>query len=167
VLLPLSEKDKQRVHPTAGKLFARIQVTSHTERPGRCDGELQVFVSNETYIERIPVIGEVVDTVECLPAAVVLPRRAGNRSVRSSEVLILNRHQKPIEASIDSVPPDIIADVRNVADHPNQRLLLIEWRPAEKSNRRALSEARIRLRIRCDGEESTLEVPIILAENRS
>jgi hypothetical protein len=167
VLLPLSEKDKQRVHPTAGKLFARIQVTSHTERPGRCDGELQVFVSNETYIERIPVIGEIVGAAECRPATLVLPRRAGNRWVRSGQVLILSRRQESVEVVVDSVPPDIIADVRVVPDHPEQRLLQIEWRPTEKSNRQSPSEERIRLRVRCDGQDSKLEVPIILAENQS
>jgi hypothetical protein len=166
-LLPLSDKDKQRVHPTAGKLFARIELTPRTERPGPIDGELQVSVANETYIERIPVIGEIVGAAECRPAALVLPRRVQGRFVRSGQVLIWNRHEKPIEVAVDFAPPDIIANVRAVAGHPNQRLLQLEWRPAEKPNGQPLSQERIRLRIHCDGQDSNLELPIILSENRS
>lgn len=166
-LLPLSEKDKQRRHPTAGKLFARIQVTPSTGRPGRLDGELHLTLSNETYPEKIPVIGEVVGVAECRPATLVLPRRVGNRSVRYGEVLILSRNEKPIEVAIEAVPPDIVAEVRNVPDYPNQRLLHIDWRPRDKTKQKTPSEERIRLHVRCDDQETVLEVPIILTENRS
>jgi hypothetical protein len=164
-LVPLSEKDRQCVHSTAGRLFAHIQVTPHTERPGRLDGDLLVSVANETNVERIPVIGEVVGIAECRPSSLVLPRRVQNRIVHSGEVLILNRLEKPIEVAIDFLPPDIVADVRPVPDHPDQRLLQIAWRRAENANRKVGSEERARLRIRCDGQESNLEVPIVLAED--
>lgn len=166
-LLTISEEDRQQAHPTAGKLFARIQVTPNTERPGRLDGELQVTVSNDAEIERIPVSGEVVDLAECRPAAMVLPRRVKDHFVRSGQVLIRGRRQGPIEVVVDSVPPDIIAAVREVPGVTNQRLLEIEWRPGEKRNKQLLTERSVRLRIRCDGQDSMLELPIILAENRS
>lgn len=166
-LLSLSEKDRQQVHPTAGKLFARIQVTPSTGRPGRLDGELHLTLSNETYLEKIPVIGEVVSVAECRPSTLVLPRRVGNRLVRYGQVLILNRNEKPIEVAVDAVPPDIVAVVRNVPDHPNQRLLHIDWRPRDKTHEEAPSEERIRLHVHCDDQETMLELPIIVTENPS
>lgn len=165
VLLPLTEKEKQCVHPTAGKLFARVQITPCTERIGRFDGEVQITMANETHIERIPVLGEIVGTADCRPAALVLPRRVENRSVRTGQVLIFNRQEKPIDVAVDFAPPDLVAEVQIVSGHPNQRLLAIEWRPMEKHKRRSTCEQRVRLRVSCEGENSDLEVPIILAEN--
>lgn len=166
-ILNLPETDKQRVHPTAGKLFARIQIAPHTERPGRFDDELQVSLSNEDCIERIPVLGEVVGAAECRPATLVLPRRVGNDFVRSGPILVYSRQEKPIEIAVDFAPPDIIADLRAIPDHPDRRLLHIEWRPSEKTNKQPLSERPVRIRVRCNGQDSKLEAPIILAENQS
>jgi hypothetical protein len=166
-LVPLSEEDNHRVHPTAGKLFARVEVTPRTERAGRLDGEVQILLTNDARApEPIPVAGEVLGSAECRPASLVLPRRVENRSVFAGDVLVLNRHEKPIEVAIDTVPPEISAEVQAISGRPDQRLLHIEWRSAAKQQSRPVSEARVRLRVSSAGEKTDLEVPVLLTENR-
>lgn len=168
ILLPLSEKDEREVHQTTGKLFARIKVTVNSEVPGRIDGELQVSLKDEKHpVLPIPVLGEAVSLAEPRPSMLVLPRYVGNKSVRSGEVLIFNRYEKPIEVVVDSLPSGITAELRVISGHPDQRLLNIEWHPGAKRNQKPSSEVHVRLRVRPENEETNLEVPILLTEDGS
>lgn len=165
-LLPLSDEDKRRGHKTAGNLFARIEVTPRSEHPKPIDGEVIVFLVNETHrTTPIPVVGEVVSFAACRPATLVLPRRVRNESIRSGDVLIFHRHEKPIDVVLDSLLPEIVAEVQPISDRPDQRLLHIEWRPAAGSKGQSTTETRLRFRVRAVGEETNLEVPIFLMEN--
>lgn len=165
-LLSFSEEDKQRRHQTAGHLLARIEVTPLSEYSGPIDGEVIVSLAKETHrTPPIPVLGEVIRPVACRPAMLVLPRRVGNQSLRNGDVLIFHRSEKPIDVVLDSVPPHFKAEIQAVSDHPDQRLLHIEWRPATTSNEQSITETRLHLRVHSDGEETKLELPIF-AENR-
>ncbi len=168
VLLPLSEEDKPQVELSLGKHFARIKVTAHSELPGPIDGEIQISLKDEKHAALpIPVLGEVVSLAEPRPSMVVLPRYVGNQSVRKGEVLIFNRHEKPIEVAVISLPPEITAELRNIPGHPDQRWLNIEWHPDAKQKQKPMSEVRIRLRVHSESGETDLEVPVFLTEGRS
>jgi hypothetical protein len=167
-LLPLSDEDKQRVHPTAGDLVARIEVMPCSDRPGPIAGEIHVSLVNEKHrTPPISVLGEVISPVICRPAMLVLPRRIQGQWTFGGDVLIFHRQDKPIDIILDTPPPEISAEVKAVEGRTHQRLLHIEWHRTAISKTDSTTETRLRLRVRSGGEETKLEVPVFLTENRS
>lgn len=165
-LLPLSDVDKTCTHPTAGKLFARIEITPCSQQPGPIAGEVYVSLAREKHrTPPIPVLGEVVNSTNCRTAMLVLPRRVQNQSLCSGDVLIFHRHEKPIDIALDSLPPNITAEVQTIEGRSDQRRLHIEWRPDASSKNLQPRETRLRLLVRTDGKEMKMEVPVFLAEN--
>jgi hypothetical protein len=113
------------------------------------------------------VVGEVLRTVECRPALLVLPRRLGGQYRYAGQVLLWSRDGTPIHVEVASAPPEVSASVGPVAGREDQRWLRVEWQPLADAPRRQDAEVRIRLRARRGGRETELDVPVLLTEKPS
>jgi len=167
-LLPLQGEELQQVHEIAGALIARLEVIAQTQKPGRLDGEVEVYVANAPPTPaRIPVLGKIVCCIEAHPDVLVLPRHVGERLVYSGQILLSNPDGKSINVEVISAPPGVSVNVRAVADRRDQRWLMVECQRGDSDKGSASWEARIGLRARCGSEETMFQIPILLAGNPS
>jgi hypothetical protein len=97
----------------------------------------------------------------------VLPRHVGQQFLYSGQVLLWNPDGKPISVAIVSVPPAMSVRVGQVTERDDQLWLRVECRPAETGKTPFPAEVRIPVRARCDGKETTFELPILFSGNPS
>ncbi len=142
-------------------LIARLEVTARTEQPGPLDGEVEVEVTGEGSRPcRLPVTGEVTSEVQCLPRAIVLPRRVGGQVVFSNELLVRSRTEVPLEVRVVATPAWLRVDVRPVAGRPDQWLVCADGKP----DAAAPAGAAIRLWAQAGGRGEEVVVPVTVAE---
>jgi hypothetical protein len=184
-LLALAAGEGGRAGGPEGKLVARLEVTAKTERPGQLDGDIEVDLTNEprppnrmpvtrtvglfglhglSPSRRLPVTGEVVSAARCWPSVVVLPRRIGDRTVFRSEALVQGREEAPLQVRLLGAPAGLRVEIRPVAGHEEQRMVVVEGKPVAVSPRPA-SASCIRLGVR-SGEhpEQMVEIPVLATE---
>lgn len=159
-LLPLDPNAPAQFHDSGGRLIARIEVVGQTTRPGSLEGRIEVSLAGEDRVpDVIQVFGEVVHAVECRPATLILPRRAGERLLFSGQVLLRHRDGHSITVEVEHSPPGITAKVRPSPDTADQCWLDVEW---ARSQAATAGDQVVRLRVRSASGESQLEMPIRL-----
>lgn len=165
-IIPLSEAELQEEDASAGRLIGRLEVKARTERHGKLDGDIEIFLAGENGRPAlIPVSGEVIRPIECWPATLVLPRRVGDRSDYSGRVLLRSRSGKPIKVEVASVQPADFAVACADAGREDQRWIQVEYRPSQGKKNPPAPMSSIHLRAWSEGEETKIEVPILIAEN--
>jgi hypothetical protein len=120
-LLPLADQEEPRMHASAGRLIARLEVTARTETAGRLDGEIEVNGEKEVSASAvIPVAGEVLRGVEAQPGILVLPRRVGQRFLYAAQVLLWSPDGRPIHVAKAPALPGFSVFVLPVAGRDDQ-----------------------------------------------
>jgi hypothetical protein len=165
-LIPLSKTELEEEDASAGRLIGRLEVKARTERHGTLDGDIEVFLADESSgPAMIPVSGEVIRPVECWPETLVLPRRVGDRSDYSGRVLLRSRSGKPIKVEVDSVQPANFVVACSDAGREDQRWIHVEYRPGQGKKNQPAPMSSIHLRAWSEGAEAKIEVPILIAED--
>lgn len=164
-LLDPPEYESGKADGPARKLVARLEVTARSDRPRHLDGEIEIYLTDEKRPrDRIAVTGEVVSAVKWWPSLVVLPRRVGDQTVYSGEVLVQGREEAPLDIRVVSAPAGLRTDVRPVAGHEDRRIVFVEGRPAGRSSG-VRADLRIRLGVRSgEQEEESVDIPVRVVE---
>jgi hypothetical protein len=120
--VPLQERPE-----SSQALIGRIEVSAITTNPGPLDGEIQVFLANESRRpDRISVVGNVTAPVELCPSVVVLPRRSKEGPVYSAECLCQSSLGKPVHISLEECPPGVHVRFKPLIEASAKQTIYIE-----------------------------------------
>jgi hypothetical protein len=165
-LIELSEHEDGKDADAGRKLIARLEVTARSEAPQQLEGEVEIRLADQNRLpDRIPVTGVVVSAVKASPTTIVLPRKVGQQTVYSGDVLVQSRDGAPLSVRVLSTPPNLNIEVRTVADHLDRQLVVVKAKSPDGVPE-LTGKTRIKLGVRAGdlGEES-LEIPVLVTKN--
>jgi hypothetical protein len=148
-----------------GKFIAQVEVTAQTKQVGPLAGNIEVYLANEGRSpDVIPVAGQVIGPVACLPSQLVFPRRVYHESVYSAHVLCFSHNEEPISVEVLATPPGATVKVSPMPDRRDQSWLEIEYKKPNSGPIKHIPAVLIPLRLSSAGDEMQVSLPIRFAE---
>jgi hypothetical protein len=148
-----------------GKFIAQVEVAARTEQVGSLEGNIEVYLAKEGRSpDLIPVAGQVVAPMACLPSQLVLPRRVQGDSVYSGRVLCFSRTEQPLGVEILGTPSDTTVKVSPISERRDQSWLEIEYKKPKTGRLKQIPSIVIPLRLSSGGDAMQVNLPIRFAE---
>lgn len=166
--VPLAPGEVRPVHPTAGVLIGRLEVTARTDRTGTLDGDVEITVAGEDRApDVLPVMGEVVTAFDFRPRQLYLPRSVGKGYSYSGEILLAAKDGKSVHVSVNPLPPHVSAMVKSQPGQADQAVLVVTYDIIAADKESSPRTTSVRLTVTVDGREAGAEIPIFVGEGPS